>query len=114
MANIVGRGAAQRKKFALMWAIISAVLIAIAYAHGTAPVERALIAVPIALAAGSYLQAREMTCVVLCVMNAREVEDGGYARVDENETPIVRRQVMRILYRSALVGVVAATLLYKF
>jgi hypothetical protein len=69
------------------------------------------LALPIAVAAISFLQARERTCVVHAVLGTRENDDG-VARLDAKLLPAVRRTSWRIAIQSAIVAAVATTVIY--
>jgi hypothetical protein len=65
---------------------------------------RLLLFVPFAISAYGFLQAREKTCVLLAAVGKREVNDGSYADVADEERAILRRRALVIAVRSILIA----------
>jgi hypothetical protein len=67
-----------------------------------------VLAIPVALAAVGFLQAREQTCVVHAMLGTRET-DKGVVRLDPRDAPEVRVRSRRVLWLSTAwaVGITA-------
>jgi hypothetical protein len=65
---------------------------------------------PLFLSAVGFFQARAQTCVALALAGKRDAETGD--EITERERPLIQRQMMGVLARSAITAVVVTALLY--
>jgi len=109
--NINERGARWRRRNGVVCLVIAALLCALLFAMGAPPWSRVVLAIPIGVAAGSFLQAREKTCVALCALGQREPTDD---RPERTPTPAEQRALVRqsawIIAGSIVIATAAAAL----
>lgn len=110
--NITERGIRRRRAFGIVMLVVSLVAAAALVASDAPRWWRLSLAVPFALAAMGFLEAREKTCVVLGAMGARETPEGGYARMTPAECTIARRQGRAIIAKDVAIGLAAAGLIW--
>jgi hypothetical protein len=89
-------------------AVAAAALVWMLVSHAPRLTMSAL-AIPVALAAVGFLQAREQTCVVHAMLGTRET-DQGVVRLDPSDAPEVGVRSRRVLWHSIgwAVGITAA------
>jgi hypothetical protein len=111
VANIGASGARRRRIGGAVWVVVSIVLFGVLIATHRSNAMRLLVFVPAFLAALGFFQARAMTCVVLCVVGARE-RDAGEGKLSASERSAIWRQSAGVMLRSAVVALVVAGVAY--
>jgi hypothetical protein len=106
--NITERGARWRRRNGIACLAVAHVVLVALVATGAPAWYRLVLALPIGIAAASFLQAREKTCVALCALGRREATSD---RPDTTLTPIERQVLNRrsawIVARSVLIAISA-------
>jgi hypothetical protein len=109
-ANIGPRGIRQRMMGGVYGLIVTvAILVLLVVMHAPRP-SRLWLVFPLFLSAVGFFQARAKTCVALALAGKRDADTGD--EITERERPIIQRQMVGVLARSAIAAVVVTALLY--
>ncbi|HEY4305825.1 MAG TPA: hypothetical protein VGM82_15235 [Gemmatimonadaceae bacterium] len=111
IGNIGARGCRRRRWGAWFWSVMTVV---IAFMILMSHVSRAMLfvlALPIALAALGFLQAREQTCVFHAALGTRENDDG-VVKLDPRARDDVKRRAWRVGVSSVAIAVVLTAAIY--
>jgi hypothetical protein len=109
--NIGARGCRRRRRGAYVWSVITVIVAAWMLVARVPRTQLLALAVPIALAALGFLQARARTCVFHAALGTRENDDG-IVRLAPEDVGAVRRRAWRIGLESVAVGVILAIGIY--
>lgn len=113
VVNITERGVRQRRAMGVVFLVIAVAAAAALIAFDAPRPWRLVLAIPFALAANGFLQARERTCVVLSAVGRREIGGGGYAPMTAAECRIARRQTRSILVKDVVFAAVATAVVWS-
>lgn len=104
--NLCARGARRRLVLGVVCLVAAVVAGGLLIWFDAPRAWRLSLVVPLGIAANAFLEARERTCVVLAALGKREREEGGYARVSDEERTAARRQMWWIVARATVIAVV--------
>jgi hypothetical protein len=111
VGNIGPRGCRRRRTGGWIWAAVAVVALAwMLFAHVSHGML-ILLALPIALAALGFLQAREQTCVFHAAVGTRENDDG-VVKLDPRARADVKRRAWRVGVSSVVVALVLTAAIY--
>jgi hypothetical protein len=111
VGNIGARGCQRRRLGGWVWTVIAIITLV---SFGEAHVSRGwvlVLAIPIALAALGFLQAREQTCVFHAAVGTRENDDG-VVKLDPRAAPDVKRRAWRVAALSIAIAVLVTAIVY--
>lgn len=109
--NIGERGAQWRRRGGIVWLAIGVVALAALYLTGAPRWYRVTLAIPAGLSAIGFLQAREKTCVALCVAGKREAtHDRPETTLTAEESRVLRRRSAWIVVGAMLIAAAAVGL----
>lgn len=110
--NINDRGASLRRRNGILASAIAVLAFGVLLATGAPRWSRLLLALPIGLAAISFLQARARTCVVLCAIGQREpTDDRSDRRSTAAEMDVLRPRARSMVVRATLIAASVTALL---
>lgn len=111
--NLVARGVRRRRVMGFVWLVCGVAAAVWLLASHAAREWRVFLAIPFALSAIGFLQARERTCVMLAAVDKREVHDPrGYETVESSDRAPLRRRAVSIVIRSALIAAAATAAIW--
>lgn len=111
VGNIGERGCRRRRIGGWVWAVVAAVMLGWLIMSHSPRAMLLTLAVPIALAAVGFLQAREQTCVVHAMLGTRET-DHGVARIDPGDASQVRTRARRVMWEAIAWAVGIVVVIY--
>jgi hypothetical protein len=111
VGNIGARGCRRRRAGGWVWSVITVIALAGMLAAHVSRSFLLILALPLALAALGFLQAREQTCVFHAALGTRENDDG-VVKLDPRAAPEVKRRAWRVAVMSLAIAVLATAALY--
>jgi hypothetical protein len=111
VGNIGARGCARRRAGGWFWVVVALIALVWMIAAHASRGMLLVLALPIALAALGFLQAREQTCVFHAAIGTRENDDG-VVKLDPRARDDVKRRALRVAGLSVALAVVLAAAIY--
>jgi hypothetical protein len=109
--NIVQRGVRHRMRYGWISLAVAGALVALLIVIQPARFYRLILGIPVGIAALSFMESREKTCVVLATLGKRETDEpSGVCDLAANERAPVRRQALSITIRATLVALAVSAI----